>query len=361
MPPPVLNSALGLGRRLTLPDPLRLDSGVELAGAKVAYSTYGAFDPDNAVLICHALTGNQHVASPDLKTGKPGWWEAMVGAGRPIDPTRNFVLCANVLGGCSGSTGPCSTPPGASRPYGSAFPAITIGDMVRAQAAWLDQLGVKRLKAVVGGSMGGAQALAWASLLPERVRAAVVIASAARHSAQNIAFHEVGRAAIMADPDWNGGDYDGAGPVRGLAVARMAAHVTYLSERALTERFGRQLRNAGQFEVESYLHHQGARFVERFDANSYIAITRALDAFDLAEAHGGSLARAFSPATRFCVVSFDSDWLYPTAESRAIVRALNACGAPVSFVELSSPHGHDAFLLDQPDLRAVVGGFLGSL
>ena len=350
----------GADRLTRLHAPLRLDGGGMMDGVEVAWSSYGAFDADNAILVCHALTGDQHVANAHPLTGKPGWWRTMVGAGLPLDPVRDFILCANVLGGCMGSTGPASPAPD-GRPWGSRFPAITIADMVRAQAAWLDQLGVRRLKAVVGGSMGGMQALQWAASYPERVGSAVVIASAARHSAQNIAFHEVGRQAIMADPNWRGGDYpESEPPARGLAVARMAAHITYLSEQALTERFGRRLQAEGDsaFQVESYLRHQGSRFVERFDANSYLVITRALDQFDLAEAHGGSLARAFHGGTRFCVVSFDSDWLYPTAESRLIVRALNAAGAAVSFVELSSPHGHDAFLLDEPALRAVVDGFL---
>lgn len=350
----------GADRLTRLPLPLALDGGGAIDGVEVAWSAYGAFDADNAILVCHALTGDQHVASPHPVTGKPGWWRTMVGDGLPLDPARDFILCANVLGGCMGSTGPGSPAPD-GRPWGSRFPAITIADMVRAQAGWLEAIGVRRLKAVVGGSMGGMQALQWAASYPERVGSAVVIASAARHSAQNIAFHEVGRQAIMADPNWRGGDYpESEPPARGLAVARMAAHITYLSEQALTERFGRRLQAEGDsaFQVESYLRHQGSRFVERFDANSYLAITRALDQFDLAAAHGGSLARAFRAPTRFCVVSFDSDWLYPTAESRSIVRALNAAGAAVSFVELSSPHGHDAFLLDEPALRAVVDGFL---
>jgi homoserine O-acetyltransferase len=283
------------------------------------------------------------------------------------------VLCANVLGGCMGSTGPGSPDPDTGRPWGARFPVITIADMVRAQAAWLDALGVERLHAVVGGSMGGMQALAWAALFPRRVERIAAIATAARHSAQHIAFHEVGRQAIMADPLWEGGDYPPERPpARGLAVARMAAHITYLSEAALTEKFGRRLqaRDApsfsfdADFQVESYLRHQGRSFVDRFDANSYLTITRAMDYFDLAEPHGGRLADAFAGAagagTRFCVVSFDSDWLYTTAESRHIVRALMAAGAPVSFVELSAPHGHDSFLLDVPQLGAVVAGFLSA-
>jgi homoserine O-acetyltransferase len=360
----------GLDRRVTLPGPLRLDGGVLLSPVEIAYETYGtlAADGGNAILICHALTGDQHVASTHPITGKPGWWARMIGPGKPIDPARHFVICANVLGSCMGSSGPATVNPATSTPWGMSFPVITIRDMVRAQAMLLDHLGVDRLKAVVGGSMGGMQALSWPATFPDRVEAAVVIASTARHSAQNIAFHEVGRQAVMADPRWNGGAYyDGEPPASGLAVARMAAHITYLSEAGLTEKFGRKLqaREAktfgfdADFQVESYLRHQGLSFVDRFDANAYLYITRAMDYFDLAEEHGGVLANAFRETkARFCLVSFDTDWLYPTRDSRAIVHALNAAGAPVSFVELSSPFGHDAFLLEAPELNRVVDGFL---
>lgn len=360
----------GLDRRVTLPGPLRLDGGVLLSPVEIAYETYGtlAADGGNAILICHALTGDQHVASNHPITGKPGWWTRMVGAGKPIDPARHFVICANVLGSCMGSSGPATVNPATGAPWGMSFPVITIRDMVRAQAMLLDHLGVQRLKAVVGGSMGGMQALSWPATFPDRVEAAVVIASTARHSAQNIAFHEVGRQAVMADPRWNGGAYyEGEPPASGLAVARMAAHITYLSEAGLTEKFGRKLqaREAktfgfdADFQVESYLRHQGLSFVDRFDANAYLYITRAMDYFDLAEEHGGVLANAFRETkARFCLVSFDTDWLYPTRDSRSIVHALNAAGAPVSFVELSSPFGHDAFLLEAPELNRVVDGFL---
>ena len=362
----------GTDLRVTLPGPLRLDGGTLLAPVEIAYETYGTLAPgaDNAILVCHALTGDHHVASRHPRTGKPGWWARMVGPGRPIDTDRMFVICANVLGSCMGSSGPATIDPATGRAYGMAFPVITIRDMVRAQALLLDHLGIGRLRAVVGGSMGGMQALSWAATFPDRVAAALVIASTARHTAQNIAFHEVGRQAIMADPAWRGGAYyGGEPPSAGLAVARMAAHITYLSEAGLTEKFGRKLqaRDAktfgfdADFQVESYLRHQGLAFTDRFDANSYLYITRAMDYFDLAEEHGGMLANAFrgSPA-RFCLVSFDTDWLYPTAESRSIVQALNAAGAPASFVELSSPFGHDAFLLDVPALDRVVAGFLGA-
>lgn len=364
------DTRFGLARRVTLPGPLRLDSGVALAPVEIAYETYGTLAPDagNAVLVCHALTGDHHVASPHPRTGKPGWWQRMVGPGRPVDTDRDFVVCANVLGSCMGSSGPASIDPATGRPYGMAFPVITIRDMVRTQAMLLDHLGIGRLRAVVGGSMGGMQALSWAATFPDRVEAAVVIASTARHTAQNIAFHEVGRQAVMADPNWHGGDYyDAAPPAAGLAVARMAAHITYLSEAGLTEKFGRRLQGRdaksfgfdADFQVESYLRHQGMAFTDRFDANSYLYITRAMDYFDLAEEHGGLLANAFrGTRTRFAIVSFDTDWLYPTPESRAVVQALHAAGARASFVELSSPFGHDAFLLDVPELDRIVAGFL---
>ena len=288
-----------------------------------------------------------------------------------MDTDRYYVVCANVLGGCMGSTGPRSprpdgTPPGC--PWGTDFPPITIRDMVAAQRRLVDHLGIPRLFAVVGGSMGGMQVLEWAATYPDMVFAAVPVATASFHSAQNIAFHEVGRQAIYADPDWQGGRYweDERIPARGLAVARMAAHITYVSEQALTRKFGRRLRTGhavslfgDQFEVESYLNHQGSTFVRRFDANSYLAITRAMDLFDLAAEHDGDLAAAFAGTrTRFCVVSFSSDWLFPTAQSRAIARALNRAAANVSFVEIPTDKGHDAFLLDEPDFHRTLSGFL---
>lgn len=359
---------------ITLPHDLPLDSGQALSGVEIAYETYGDLNADrsNAILICHALTGDQYIASAHPVTGKPGWWEKMVGPGKPIDTSRFQVICANVLGSCMGSTGPAS-PASDGAPYAMRFPVITIRDMVRGLVALLDVLGIDKLHTVVGGSMGGMQALSMAANFPERAERVLAIATTARHSAQNIAFHEVGRQAIMADPNWNGGDYYGsAGPDAGLAVARMAAHITYLSEEGLTEKFGRRLQDRpdgtkgaksfgfdADFQVESYLRYQGSGFTQRFDANSYLYITRAMDYFDLAEEHGGKLANAFAGAkARFCLVSFDSDWLYPTAESRHVVHALNAAGAPVSFVELSAPFGHDSFLLDVPALDRVIKGFL---
>ena len=357
--------------RLDAEGPLRLDCGVALDHVTVAYRTYGTLNAEksNAILVCHALTGDQFLAETHPITGKPGWWELMVGPGKVLDTDRFFIICPNILGGCMGTTGPKEIDPATGRPWGLTFPVITVADMVRAQAMLIDHLGIEKLFAVIGGSLGGMQVLEWAASYPERVFAAVPIAAAGHHTAQNIAFHEVGRQAIMADPDWCGGDYQSAGkrPHRGLAVARMAAHVTYLSETALHRKFGRRLQDrAGitygfeaDFQVESYLRHQGSTFVERFDANSYLYITRAMDYFDLAEAHGGVLAEAFRESpVRFCVISFTSDWLYPTSESRAIVHALNAVAANVSFAEITTDDGHDSFLLDEPEFRKVLQGFL---
>ena len=357
------------------PEGLALECGMVLRPLTVAYRTYGRLNAaaSNAVLVCHALTGDQYVAEPHPLTGKSGWWDSVVGPGLPVDTERFFVICANVLGGCMGSSGPREEMTDAEgrplgRPWGTDFPSITIRDMVRAQKKLVDRLGITRLLAVVGGSMGGMQALEWAATFPEAVYAAAPIATASHHSAQNIAFHEVGRAAIHSDPDWQGGRYwaEGRVPAKGLSVARMVAHITYLSEQALTRKFGRRLRGANAltfledvFEVESYLRHQGSTFVRRFDANSYLTITRAMDYFDMAAEHGGDLARAFrGTATRFFVASFSSDWLFPTEESRAIVRALNQAAANVSFVEIASDKGHDAFLLDEPDFHRALGGFL---
>jgi homoserine O-acetyltransferase len=351
--------------------PLRLDAGVDLAPFQIAYQTYGTLNSErsNAVLICHALTGDQHVANVHPITQKSGWWETMVGPGRPIDTERFFVICPNVIGACMGSTGPASTNSKTGKPWGLDFPVTTIRDMVRAQAMLLDHLGISSLFSIAGGSMGGMQVLQWAASYPERVFSALPIATATRHSAQNIAFHEVGRQAVMADPEWRQGRYfeHGTDPRRGLAVARMGAHITYLSDAALHRKFGRKFQDRANptfsfdadFQVESYLRHQGITFVERFDANSYLYLTRAMDYFDLAADHDGVLAMAFKDTpTRFCVISFTSDWLFPTADSRAIVHALNAGGARVSFAEIVTDKGHDAFLLEEPELFAIVRGFL---
>jgi homoserine O-acetyltransferase/O-succinyltransferase len=374
--PPTAPIGSGLvlpGRRLDFPalDPLPLDCGASLGPFTIAYQTYGTLNADksNAVLVCHALTGDQFVAETHPVTGKPGWWEHFVGPGLTLDTDRYFVICVNVLGGCMGTTGPANVNPETGQPWGLTFPVITVGDMVRAQLRVIDHLGIKSLFCVVGGSMGGMQVLQWASAYPDRVFSAIPIACAARHSAQNIAFHEVGRQAIIADPEWCQGEYQRVGkrPERGLAVARMAAHITYLSEQALHRKFGRSLQDRervsygfdADFQVESYLRHQGSTFVERFDANSYLYITRAMDYFDLAAEHGGALVNAFrGTKTRLCVVSFTSDWLFPTPESRALVHALNAAAANVSFVEVSTDKGHDAFLLDEPEFFATVSGFL---
>jgi homoserine O-acetyltransferase len=368
------------GRRVQLATdrPMPLDSGAIIGPFTLAYQTYGTLNADrsNAILVCHALTGDQFVCEPHPVTGKPGWWSMLIGPGLPIDTDRYFIICANVLGGCMGTTGPAETDPETGRPFGLTFPVITIGDMVRAQMLLVDHLGIDQLFCVIGGSMGGMQVLQLASAYPDRVFAALPIATAARHSAQNIAFHEVGRQAIMADPDWHGGDYPARDvrPTRGLSVARMAAHITYLSETALHRKFGRNLQDRqrlgfsfdADFQVESYLRHQGMTFVDRFDANSYLYITRAMDYFDLAAEHGGVLADAFRPGgkptpVRFCLVSFTSDWLFPTAESRAIVHGLNTVAANVSFVEIASDKGHDAFLLDEPEFHRVMHGFLEGL
>ncbi|MBE9553138.1 MAG: homoserine O-acetyltransferase [Proteobacteria bacterium] len=349
---------------------LRLDCGVELGPFPFAYQTYGELNANksNAIMVCHALTGDQFVAETHPITGKSGWWGQMTGPGKPLDTDRYFIICANVLGGCLGTVGPKETDPATGKPYGLNFPVITIADMVRAQKLLIDHLGIEQLFAVIGGSMGAMQVLDWAARYPERVFAAIPVAGAARHSAQNIAFHEVGRQAIMADRDWHGGDYlsHDTKPRRGLAVARMAAHITYLSETALHRKFGRNLQDRealtfgfdADFQVESYLRHQGITFVERFDANSYLYITRAMDYFDLA-VEFGSLPAAFeNTPVRYCLVSFTSDWLFPTPESRAVVHALNAVAANVSFVEIESDKGHDAFLLDEPEFREVLSGFL---
>ena len=361
-------------QRAVLPEGLALDCGATIRPLSVAYRTYGTLNAarSNAVLVCHALTGDQYVAETQPVTGKGGWWANLVGPGLPVDTDRFFVICANVLGGCMGSTGPREEMTdehgqGMGRPWGTDFPTITIRDMVRAQKKLVDHLGIPKLLAVIGGSMGGMQVLEWAATFPDSVHAAAPIACATHHSAQNIAFHEVGRAAIHADPDWRGGRYweDQRIPARGLGVARMVAHITYLSEEALTRKFGRRLQGANAvtfledvFQVESYLRHQGSTFVRRFDANSYLTITRAMDLFDLANEHGSVAAAFHGTRTRFLVASFSSDWLFPTSESRALVRALNAAAARTSFIESTTDKGHDAFLLDEPDFHRALGGFL---
>lgn len=352
-------------------EPLDLDGGGQLAPLTIAYKSYGTLSPskDNAIIICHALTGDQHAASPHPLTGKPGWWARMIGPGKPIDTDRYFVICPNVVGSCMGSTGPGFTNPATGKPYGMDFPVLTIGDMVRAQTMLIKKLGIEQLHCVIGGSMGGMLTLQWLAAHPEKTFSAIAIATAARHTSQNIAFHEVGRQAIMADPAWQSGKYYDTNktPEKGLAVARMAAHITYLSESALHRKFGRSLQDRAEltfgfdadFQIESYLRHQGITFVDRFDANSYLYLTRAMDYFDLEAEAGGSLAHAFRKAqTRICLTSFTSDWLFPTSESRKIVHALNAVAAKVSFVEIETDKGHDAFLLDEPEFDATIRGFV---
>jgi homoserine O-acetyltransferase len=359
---------------LELSEALPLDCGQSLAGVRIAYETYGSLNAagDNAVLVCHATTGDQYLASTHPITGKPGWWDRMVGPGKGIDTDRFYVICPNVLGSCMGTSGPSSLAPD-GQPWAMRFPVITIRDMVRAHLALLDALGVGQLHAVVGGSMGGMQALSLAANWPDRARRVMAIAATGEMPAQNIAFQEVGRQAVMADPNWQGGAYynTGKAPDAGLSVARMAAHITYLSQATLSEKFGRRLQDReaksfgfdADFQVESYLRYQGESFTGRFDANSYLYITRAMSYFDLAEecAKGEHrlLADAFTDCkARFCLVSFDTDWLYPTIESRNLAHALNAAGAPVSFVELAAPFGHDSFLLEVPELDRVIAGFL---
>jgi homoserine O-acetyltransferase len=365
---------IGHAMRYARGEALALESGRTLGPFTTAYMTYGALNAarSNAILVCHALSGDQFVAGTNPMTGKPGWWETMVGPGKPIDTNRYFVVCANVIAGCMGSTGPADIDPETGKVYALSFPMVTIGDMVRAQVALLDALGIGELLCVTGGSMGGMQALQWLASFPERVVSALPIAAASHHTAQNIALHEIGRQAIMADADWRDGDYlaEGRRPKRGLSTARMIGHVSYLSETALAKKFGRALCNRPKFsfgfeqdfQIESYLHHQGSSFVERFDANSYLYITRAMDYFDLASLHGGDLAKAFAGCkARVQCVSFTSDWLFPTAENKRSADALKAAGADARLQEIETDRGHDAFLLDEPELFALVRDFLGSI
>lgn len=354
-----------------LPEPLALDCGRTLKGVNIRYETVGTLVPDrsNAILITHALSGDAHVCGRHApEDPKPGWWDEMVGPGRAIDTNRYFVICSNVLGSCAGSTGPRSVNPETGNPYNLDFPVITIRDMVRAQRYLIDYLGIEKLLSVVGGSMGGMQAMEWAINYPDRLDSAVPIATTSQLSPQSIAFDWVGREAIKYDPNWNNGNYSADHvPDRGLAAARMLAHITYLSDESMSLKFGRDLQDTDSysfdfhrdFAVESYLEHQGRRFVERFDANSYFYITRAMDYFDLAARAGGDLARAFASAkAAFLVVSFSSDWLFPTAESRKIVNALLKNRLNVSFCEIKSAYGHDAFLLEADVLGPMLRDFL---
>ena len=351
---------------------LTLDCGVTLLDVDVAYETYGELDTahSNAILVLHAFSGDAHAAGVSKETGQPGWWSPMIGPGLAFDTDRYFVISSNVLGGCRGTTGPGSIDPSTGQPYGMHFPVITVGDMVRLQKMLIEHLGISRLLAVTGGSMGGMQALAWTVAYPEAVAAAIPIAATCRHSAQQIAFNEVGRQAVMADPDWNEGDYYGSKPpARGLAVARMVGHITYMSDASMREKFGRRLRDKDafgfdfsvDFEVESYLRYRGSQFVSRFDANSYLYITKAMDYFDLSAGHP-SLAAAFERTqTRFLVLSFTSDWLYPTYQSLETVSALRRCNIDAAFCELNSNYGHDAFLIETGEQSEMIAGFLDSV
>ena len=337
-------------------DQITLDCGAAIAPVEVAYETYGELNAEksNAILALHAFSGDAHAG------GDGGWWSNMIGPGKAFDTDRYFVICSNVLGGCKGTTGPGSIHAETGCPWAMTFPAVSVADMVRLQKKLIDHLGIRRLLAVAGGSMGGMQALEWAVTYPESVAAAIPIATTARHSAQQIAFNEVGRQAIMADPDWNEGNYyGGRPPARGLAVARMVGHITYMSDESMRQKFGRRLRAPDQFEVESYLQYRGSQFVDRFDANSYIYITRAMDSFDLTER--GSLVSLFEGAqTRFLVISFTSDWLYPSYQSQEIVSALRRRNCDVAYCNLSSQYGHDAFLVEVKEQSDLIRGFLNS-
>ncbi len=353
---------------------LRLQSGSALSPVTVAYETYGTLSParDNAVLVCHALSGDAHAAGyyGRYSEEKPGWWDLLIGPGKPLDTERYFVICSNFLGSCYGTTGPTSIDPGTGSPYGLSFPFFTIRDMVEVQRWLIDHLGIDQILAVIGGSMGGMQALQWAISYPERVRGAIPIATTARMSAQGIALNEVGRQAIISDPNWLQGRYsDHDPPARGLALARMIGHITYLSDRSMQRKFGRRFVNGNgrsfnftrDFQVESYLHHQGNKFVKRFDANTYLYLSRAMDYFDL-EADYGSLEEAFDPClSAFLVLSFTSDWLFPSDQSREIVKVLRKLDKDVSYCDIDSDLGHDAFLLPGHRMGDLVSGFLGRL
>lgn len=348
-----------------------LDSGVELGPVVLAYETLGQFNAErsNAVLICHALTGDAHVAGFHPDDDKPGWWDHYVGPGKAIDTDRFFVICSNIMGSCMGSCGPASINPATDRYWGLDFPMVTIGDMVRAQRELIRFLGIERLAAVVGGSLGGMQALQWVVSYPDMVATILALATTSRHSPQAIAFNEVARQSVMSDPHWRNGDYyDGPRPDLGLAVARMIGHITYLSDESMHLKFGRELRRGSgfsfnfesEFQVESYLHHQGRKFVERFDANAFLYVTKAADYFDLDLGNPASSARQAlaMTAARFLLVSFSSDWLYPTYQSRHVINVLKELGRDVSFCELKAAWGHDAFLLPDERLETLIRGFL---
>ena len=361
-------------KKLIVNQSLELDCGKTIKNFPLAYETYGTLNKSktNAILVFHALSGDQFVTNINPITKREGWWTTAVGSGKAIDTDKFFVICINILGGCMGSVGPKEINPETGELFGTTFPVITIKDMVKAQIYLLEYLDIDKLLAVTGGSMGGMQVLQFASSYPDKTYSAIPIACSASHSAQNIALNELGRQAIMADPNWNKGNYfkTNLSPNKGLAVARMAAHITYLSDKGLQEKFGRKLQVKGDlkfsfdadFQIESYLRHQGSVFVDRFDANSYLYITRAMDYFDLTKQFDGNLANAFKKTkAKFCVISFSSDWLYPTRENKEIVIALNACGANVGFVEINSDKGHDSFLLDVPKFLKTLSEFLNSI
>ncbi|MEE8432548.1 MAG: homoserine O-acetyltransferase [Candidatus Desulfatibia sp.] len=357
------------------PHEMILECGEKLGPISISYETYGNLNQDksNVIIVCHALSGDSHVAGYYSKDDpKPGWWDIMVGPEKGIDTDKYFVICSNILGSCMGSTGPCSYSPKTAEPYGHDFPGITIGDMVRAQKALLDHLGINKILAVIGGSIGGMQVLEWCVRYPDMVVAAIPLATTMKHSALAIAFNEVARQAIMADPNWNNGNYyNGPKPNLGLAVARMIGHITYLSDESMRIKFGRRLQDKSDFsfnfdadfQVESYLRHQGAKFVDRFDANSFLFITKASDYYDLEKEHGsGSAVKAFAKAkARFLILSFTSDWLYPTYQSKAMVQAMKKNGLDVSFCEIEAEWGHDAFLLPSERLTALIKNFLESV
>ena len=361
-------------KTLVIKKPLKLDCGQIIIDYPLAYETYGSLNEnkDNAILVCHALTGDQFVTGLNPITKKEGWWSYAVGSGKAIDTDKYFVICANVIGGCMGSLGPSDINKETNQPYGLDFPVITIKDIVRAQESLLDHLGVKKLLCATGGSMGGMQLLQFCATFPEKTFSAIPIACSSSHSAQNIALNELARQAIMADPVWDNGKYflKNTQPKNGLAVARMVGHISYLSEQGMQEKFGRKLQEKADYEfsfnadfqVESYLRHQGSSFVERFDANSILYITRAMDYFDLSKQYKGGLVEAFkSQSTKFLVISFSSDWLYTTKENKDIVIALNASGADVSFSEIETDKGHDSFLLNELEFLKTLKGFIDSM
>ncbi len=352
------------------PDELKLESGEEIGPIKVAYETYGNLNKErsNAVLITHAFSGDAHVAGYHEGDDKPGWWDNMIGPGRAFDTDKYYIICSNVLGGCGGTTGPSSINPKTGKSYGLDFPLVSINDMVNLQSKLIDHLGIEKLLTVAGGSMGGMQALSWLTKHPERIKSAIIIASAIKHSPQQIAFHEVGRVSIVSDPAWNNGDYYGKEvPARGLALARMVGHITYMSDKSMMEKFGRRIRNVKEghkfntgFEIENYLHYRGSSFVERFDANSYLYITKAIDCYDASE--GKNLCELLQGIkAKVMVLAFKSDWLYPKYQSKEIVKACKVAGIDTTFCEIESTYGHDAFLLETEEETELIKHFLAKV